>query len=104
MATSREIIERLGGCTKLARSLNESLPQGWRPVSVAAVRMWMGRGIPGKFHLLLLDLAQRHSVALGAEELLATKRNTLTPATADQGKGGQGKHNRNIAQGVEHDQ
>lgn len=61
MATTSEIVERIGGAELLAKRF---------AVSLKAIEMWGRRGgIPPKWHFDLLRLAEERGVALSLEEL-----------------------------------
>lgn len=69
MQTARDIIDAFGGATRLAELLTGRFP-GLRP-SRASVYMWKTRGIPGRWHAPLLELAREQGVALTPAHLVA---------------------------------
>lgn len=63
---AESVIQLFGGEAELASEFE---------VSPKAVEQWGRRDrIPGKYHLLLLDLAERQGVALTPTDLLSTTR------------------------------
>ncbi|MGI9485446.1 MAG: carph-isopro domain-containing protein [Geminicoccaceae bacterium] len=68
MTSPDDIVERLGGRGAVAAAFPDEL-------TPKAVFMWTKRGhIPGRWHLRLMDLAERTGVSLSANELLSMTR------------------------------
>lgn len=68
MHSARDIIDAFGGATRLAEALAGRFP-ALRP-SRASVYMWKSRGIPGRWHAPLLELAREQGVALTPAHLV----------------------------------
>lgn len=68
---TRDIIRRFGG----QKALAEFLSEGGRKIGPSAVSNWpLQGGVPGKYHLRILALADEREVDLTGDELLSTTR------------------------------